>query len=106
MISGANFLEAFICTASTMLGKLRLPLFYVIEGLNEVMIYDNVGDALIDLAIVAVLAVAMTFAAVRLFKWHEELSLGAVSQLWPFASRPSNTAFATFMALSAAGKPA
>ena len=49
-----------------------LPLFYVIEGLNEVMIYNNIGAALIDLAIVAVLAVGMVYGAVRLFKWRED----------------------------------
>ncbi len=49
-----------------------LPLFYVIEGLNNVMVYDNITAALIDLAVVAVITVIVLTAAVRLFKWRED----------------------------------
>ncbi len=49
-----------------------LPLFYVIEGLNNVMVYDNVPHALGDMAIVVVITVVIFVAAVKLFKWRED----------------------------------
>ncbi len=49
-----------------------LPLFYVIEGLNNVMVYDNIPGAVADLAIVAVIAAIIFAAAVILFKWRED----------------------------------
>ncbi len=36
------------------------------------MIYNNYPQATIDLAIIAVLTVAVLFAAVRVFKWRED----------------------------------
>src|SRR5919197_2553076 len=49
-----------------------LPLFYVIEGLNAVMIYNNYGQAAVDIVIVTVLALGMLVAAVKMFKWRED----------------------------------
>jgi ABC-type multidrug transport system permease subunit len=49
-----------------------LPLFYVIEGLNNVMVYGNVSGALVDLAVVAVITAVIFILAVRLFKWRED----------------------------------
>lgn len=49
-----------------------LPLFYVIDGLNDVMIYGNYGPAYLDLAILAVISVAIFALAVKLFKWRED----------------------------------
>ncbi len=49
-----------------------LPLFYVIEGLNNVMVYDNIPGALFDIAVVAALTAAFFVAAVILFKWRED----------------------------------
>jgi ABC-2 type transport system permease protein len=49
-----------------------LPLFYVIDGLNNVMIYGNYGAALLDLGILAVLSVIIFALAVRFFKWRED----------------------------------
>jgi ABC-2 type transport system permease protein len=49
-----------------------LPLYYVIEGLNNVMVYDNIAGALTDIAVVAVLTAVFFLAAVRLFKWRED----------------------------------
>ena len=49
-----------------------LPLFYVIEGLNAVMIYNNYGQAAVDIVIVTILALGMLVAAVKLFKWRED----------------------------------
>jgi ABC-2 type transport system permease protein len=49
-----------------------LPLFYVIDGLNNVMIYGNYVPAFLDLAILAVLSVIIFALAVRFFKWRED----------------------------------
>jgi len=49
-----------------------LPLFYVIEGLNNVMTYDNITSALIDIAVVTVITVIVFLAAAKLFKWRED----------------------------------
>jgi ABC-2 type transport system permease protein len=49
-----------------------LPLYYVIEGLTNVMIYGNYGAALIDFGVIAVIAVIIFGLAVRLFKWRED----------------------------------
>jgi ABC-2 type transport system permease protein len=48
-----------------------LPLYYVIDGLNETMIFGNVHQALIDLVIVAVVAGAFFAAATTAFRWQE-----------------------------------
>jgi ABC-2 type transport system permease protein len=49
-----------------------LPLFYVIDGLNDVMIYDNYTKALTDVVILVVIALVIFIAAVRAFKWRED----------------------------------
>ncbi len=49
-----------------------LPLFYVVEGLNNVMVYGNYGQALIDIGVTAVLAFVVFVAAAKLFKWRED----------------------------------
>jgi ABC-2 type transport system permease protein len=49
-----------------------LPLFYVIEGLNGVMVYGNYGHAAMDLVMVAVITAIFFVAAARLFKWRED----------------------------------
>ena len=49
-----------------------LPLFYIIEGLNNVMVYGNVTGALIDFAVVIVITTVIFGLAVRLFKWRED----------------------------------
>ncbi len=49
-----------------------LPLFYLIDGLNQVMIYANFGQTLFDLELMVVLsAIAFVFAVV-FFKWRED----------------------------------
>ena len=42
------------------------------EGLNNVMVYGNNTGALIDIAVVAVIAVVIFALAVKLFKWRED----------------------------------
>jgi ABC-2 type transport system permease protein len=49
-----------------------LPLFYIIDGLNGVMIYSNFAQAAIDLVVVTVITMVFFLAAVRLFKWRED----------------------------------
>jgi ABC-2 type transport system permease protein len=49
-----------------------LPLFYVVEGLNNVMVYQNYTGAVIDIAVVAIIAVVVFALAVKLFKWRED----------------------------------
>jgi ABC-2 type transport system permease protein len=49
-----------------------LPLFYIIDGLNSVMIYGNYVQALIDLAVVTAITTIAFVAAARLFKWRED----------------------------------
>ncbi len=49
-----------------------LPLFYVIEGLNNVMVYGNIQRAVVDLVVTLIIAVVIFIAAVRLFKWRED----------------------------------
>jgi ABC-2 type transport system permease protein len=49
-----------------------LPLFYIIDGLNGVMVYSNYTQAAIDLVVVTVMTIVFFTAAVRLFKWRED----------------------------------
>ena len=49
-----------------------LPLFYIIQGLNNVMVYANYSGAIIDLAVTAVITAVFFVLAVRLFKWRED----------------------------------
>jgi ABC-2 type transport system permease protein len=49
-----------------------LPLYYVIDGMNQVMLFSNTARALTDLAIVLVASVVTFLLAVRLFRWRDE----------------------------------
>ncbi len=49
-----------------------LPLYYVIDGLTNVMIYDNYLPALFDVGLLLVLSVVVFALAVRFFKWRED----------------------------------
>jgi len=48
------------------------PLFYVVEGLTNVMTYGNIGPAMVDLLVTLAIAIVVFVAAVRLFKWRED----------------------------------
>ncbi len=48
-----------------------LPLFYVIDGMNQVMLFGNLPHAVVDLLIVGGIAIVVFIAAVRLFKWRD-----------------------------------
>jgi ABC-2 type transport system permease protein len=49
-----------------------LPLFYVTEGLNNVMVYSNIPNALIDIAVLGIITLVVFLLAVKLFKWRED----------------------------------
>jgi len=49
-----------------------LPLYYVIDGMNQVMLFQNGSRAVTDLLVVLVGAILVFVAAVRLFKWRDE----------------------------------
>lgn len=49
-----------------------LPLYYIIEGLNNVMVYGNYNGAIVDLAVVIVITAIIFLAAIRMFKWRED----------------------------------
>jgi ABC-2 type transport system permease protein len=49
-----------------------LPLYYVIDGMNQVMLFQNGTRAAVDLAVVLGSAIVVFVAAVRLFKWRDE----------------------------------
>ena len=49
-----------------------LPLFYVIDGLNQVMVYNNLGPMLVDALVILVASAIVFVLAVSLFKWRED----------------------------------
>ena len=49
-----------------------LPLFYVVEGLNNVMVYGNLAAAAVDIAVVAAITAVIFTLAIKLFKWRED----------------------------------
>ncbi len=49
-----------------------LPLYYLIAGLNNVMVYSNYNQAMIDIAVLVVISAVVFALAVRFFKWRED----------------------------------
>jgi ABC-2 type transport system permease protein len=49
-----------------------LPLYYLIAGLNNVMLYQNFSAASIDVGVLIVLSAVIFTLAVRFFKWRED----------------------------------
>ena len=49
-----------------------LPLYYVIDGMNQVMLFSNTTRALTDLLVVGIGSVVVFLLAIRLFKWRDE----------------------------------
>jgi len=49
-----------------------LPLFYVIDGLNQVMVYHNIGPMLVDVLVMLVASTIVFALAVSVFKWRED----------------------------------
>jgi ABC-2 type transport system permease protein len=69
--SGAFFPVALMSTSLQDIAHL-LPQFYVVDGLNAVMLNSDYGRAIADLAIVAVLTPIVSVLAARLCKWRED----------------------------------
>ena len=70
-LSGTFFTVSSFPTGLQMFAHV-LPLYYVIDGLNQVMLFANPGRALLDLLVVLVSSIVVFVAAVRLFKWRDE----------------------------------
>ncbi|MEM0129064.1 MAG: ABC transporter permease [Thermoplasmata archaeon] len=49
-----------------------LPLYYVIDGMNQVLLFQNIGRALADLGVVVAFAVVLFAVAISLFRWKGE----------------------------------
>ena len=49
-----------------------LPLYYIIDGLDQVMLFSNISRALSDLTIAFGISIIIFLLAVRLFKWRAE----------------------------------
>jgi len=49
-----------------------LPLYYVIDGMNQVMLFSNTARAFTDALIVLVIALVIFALAVRFFQWRDE----------------------------------
>jgi ABC-2 type transport system permease protein len=49
-----------------------LPLYYVIDGMNQVMLFTNTARALTDVLIVFATAVVIFLLAIRFFQWRDQ----------------------------------
>ncbi len=49
-----------------------LPLFYIIDGMNQIMLYQNTANAVVDLAVILVGSVLVFLAAISVFKWRDD----------------------------------
>ncbi len=49
-----------------------LPLYYVIDGMNQVMLFANAARALTDVLVVFGIAVVFFLLAIRFFQWRDE----------------------------------
>lgn len=49
-----------------------LPLFYVIDGMNQVMLYANPGGAITDILVILIGSVVVFVLAISLFKWRDD----------------------------------
>ena len=49
-----------------------LPLYYIVEGLNNVIVFGNYTGALIDIAVTLAITVVVFVAAAKVFKWRED----------------------------------
>ncbi len=49
-----------------------LPLYYVIDGMNQVMLFQNSARALTDFLVVLVTALVIFVLAIRFFQWRDE----------------------------------
>lgn len=71
------FLSGTFFPVSIMPGWLQtvahaLPLYYIIDGLNSVMVYSNLHSAMIDIIVSIAVAVIIFIATISTFSWKEE----------------------------------
>ncbi|AKA48539.1 hypothetical protein IX51_04865 [uncultured archaeon] len=71
------FLSGTFFPVSIMPGWLQtvahiLPLYYIIDGLNSVMIYSNMNAALVDIVVSIAVAVVIFIATLITFSWKED----------------------------------
>lgn len=48
-----------------------LPLYYVIDGMNSVTLFSNMGSYVVDLAVTAAISIAFFMIALKVFSWRE-----------------------------------
>ncbi|HKV90525.1 MAG TPA: ABC transporter permease [Thermoplasmata archaeon] len=48
-----------------------LPLYYIIDGMNQVMLFHNNGRALVDVVVILAGSIVVFLAAIVAFKWRE-----------------------------------
>lgn len=71
------FLSGTFFPVSIMPGWLQtvahvLPLYYVINGLNSVMVYSNYNAALTDIVVSIAVSIVIFIATIKAFSWKEE----------------------------------
>ncbi|MCW4024280.1 MAG: ABC transporter permease [Candidatus Bathyarchaeota archaeon] len=49
-----------------------LPLYYIVDGLNNVMVYSNIPGALLDIGVTLIIPAVIFAAAIKFFKWRED----------------------------------
>lgn len=49
-----------------------LPLYYVIDGMNQVMLFNNAGGALLDIGVLLAASIVVFILAILTFKWRDE----------------------------------
>ena len=70
-LSGTFFQVSMFPPALQSFARL-LPLYYVIDGMNQVMLFSNTTRALTDVVVVFGIAVVIFLLAVRFFQWRDE----------------------------------
>lgn len=71
------FLSGTFFPVSIMPGWLQtvahiLPLYYIIDGLNSVMVYSNMASALTDIIVSVAVAIVIFIATLSTFSWKED----------------------------------
>ena len=54
-----------------------LPMYYIIEGLNNIRVYGNYNGALVDLVVVTIITVIIFLVAIRSIQMHRRLRASA-----------------------------
>ena len=72
MFLSGTFFQVSMMPAGLQAFARILPLYYVIDGMNQVMLFANTSRAVVDLLVVLIGSVVVFLLAVRLFKWRDE----------------------------------